>query len=158
MKTRDLVLVGAGIAVGYILNGYFKKSKDNSQSSSNVNSDSNNQITFDCEKMWQEREKTMQGTTEFILKQKNSFLSACKDGKIDYTKDYGNGLLVTYKNDCDKVTHKCPIIRVSFNGTTWSTNNGKYFRESGGSANVDVRPIEITEKQWIEEAISKVPF
>ena len=30
MKTRDIVLVGAGVVVGYLLVGYFKKSKDNS--------------------------------------------------------------------------------------------------------------------------------
>jgi hypothetical protein len=30
MNTRDIVLVGAGVAVGYLLAGYLKKSKDNS--------------------------------------------------------------------------------------------------------------------------------
>ncbi len=30
MNTRDIVLVGAGVVVGYLLVGYFKKSKDNS--------------------------------------------------------------------------------------------------------------------------------
>lgn len=31
MKTRDLVLVGAGLLVGYLLVGYLNKSKDNAQ-------------------------------------------------------------------------------------------------------------------------------
>jgi hypothetical protein len=31
MKTRDLVLVASGLAVGYLLVGYFKKSKENAQ-------------------------------------------------------------------------------------------------------------------------------
>ena len=159
MTTRDIILVGAGAVVGYILFGYVNKTKNNSQLSSDVNTDSNNQITFDCEKMWQEKEKTLKGTPEFILKQKNGFLSLCKEGKVDFTKDYGNGLFVTYKNDCNKVTKKCPIIRVSFDGGSWwSTNDGKYFRQGRGGANITVIPIEITEKQWIEEAISKVPF
>jgi len=30
MKTRDIVLVGAGVVVGYLLVGYLKKSKDGS--------------------------------------------------------------------------------------------------------------------------------
>ena len=155
MTTKDLILVGTGAVVGYILFGYVYKTKNNSQLSSDVNTDSNNQITFDCEKMWQEKEKTLKGTPEFILKQKNGFLSACKDGKIDFTKDYGNGLFVTYKNDCNEVTKKCPISSVSFNGTTWTKEQGKYFRTYNS---YDSRPQEITEKQWIEEAISKVPF
>jgi outer membrane murein-binding lipoprotein Lpp len=155
MNTRDIMLVGAGVVVGYILFGNVNKTKNNSQSSSNVNSDSNNQITFDCEAMWQERAKNEKGTPEFILKQKNGFLSACKDGKIDFRKDYGNGLFVTYKNDCNEVTKKCPISSVYFNGTTWTKEQGKYFKRYNDH---DSRPQEITEKQWIEEAISKVPF
>ena len=155
MNTKDVLLVGAGVLVGYILFGYVNKTKNNSQLSSNVNSDSNNQITFDCEAMWQERAKNEKGTPEFILKQKNGFLSLCKEGKIDFTKDYGNGLFVTYKNDCNEVTKKCPIIRVSTNDTTWSKEQGKYFKTFNS---YDSRPQEITEKQWIEEAISKVPF
>jgi hypothetical protein len=31
MNTRDIVLVGAGVVVGYLLVGYLKKSKDNAQ-------------------------------------------------------------------------------------------------------------------------------
>jgi hypothetical protein len=31
MNTRDVILVGAGIAVGYLLVGYLNKSKDNAQ-------------------------------------------------------------------------------------------------------------------------------
>jgi hypothetical protein len=30
MNTRDVILVGAGVAVGYLLAGYLKKSKDTS--------------------------------------------------------------------------------------------------------------------------------
>lgn len=30
MNTRDVILVGAGVVVGYLLVGYMKKSKDNS--------------------------------------------------------------------------------------------------------------------------------
>jgi len=31
MNTRDIVLVGAGVVVGYLLVGYLNKSKDNAQ-------------------------------------------------------------------------------------------------------------------------------
>jgi hypothetical protein len=161
MNTRDLVLVGAGVVVGYLLVGYLNKSKDNAQTStdSSGSSEPKNQILFDCEKMWQERAEMIKGTPEFLLKQKEGFLSLCKEGKIDFTKDYGNGLFVTYKNDCNKITKKCPIIRVDFDGGSWyKTNDGKYFRQGRGGANITVVPTEITEKQWIEEAISKVPF
>lgn len=154
MKTKDIILLGIGIVVVYVILSKKKDTKSNEE----VNLDVKNENLFDCEKMWEERTKTLKGTPEFLLKQKNAFFSSCKEGKIDFTKDFGNGLFVTYKNDCNKITNKCPIIRVSLNGITWNTTNGKYFKTSGGSANVDVRPIEITEKQWIEEAISKVPF
>jgi hypothetical protein len=107
--------------------------------------------------LWEEKSKAMKGSPEYLLKQKNGFLSFCKS-KNEFTKDFGNGLVVTYKNDCNKVTFKCPIIRVYLNGVDWSAQNGKYYRTSGGSANIDAFPIEITEKQWIDEAISKVPF
>jgi hypothetical protein len=36
MNTRDIVLVGAGVAVGYLLVGYLKKSKDNSGSTDEI--------------------------------------------------------------------------------------------------------------------------
>jgi len=153
MTTKDVLLVVGGVALGYLI---YKKNKEG-KSTKEKNSLVKNEIIPDCEAMWTERAKTLKGAPEYLLKQKNAFLSACKDGKIDFTKDFGNGLFVTYKNDCNKITNKCPIIRVSLNGVTWSANNGKYYKESGGSANVDVRPIEISEKQWIEEAISKVP-
>jgi hypothetical protein len=105
MNTRDIVLVGAGVVVGYLLVGYLNKSKDNAQTStdSSGSSEPKNQILFDCEKMWQERAEMIKGTPEFLLKQKEGFLSLCKEGKIDFTKDYGNGLFVTYKNDCNKI-------------------------------------------------------
>jgi hypothetical protein len=157
MKTRDVVLAGAGVVVGYLLVGYVNKAKNNSQSSSSLTSDSNNDITFDCEKMWQERAKILDVIPEILLKQKEAFLRNCKEGKIEFTKDYGNGLIVTYTNDCNKVTKKCPVTRVYFNKTTWtwSKEQGKYFKRYN---DYGLRPQEITEKQWIEEAISKVPF
>jgi len=36
MKTRDIVLVGAGVVVGYLLVGYLKKSKDKSGSTDDI--------------------------------------------------------------------------------------------------------------------------
>jgi hypothetical protein len=39
MKTRDLVLVGAGLVVGYLLVGYLNKSKDNAQELTGANVD-----------------------------------------------------------------------------------------------------------------------
>jgi hypothetical protein len=158
MNTKDIFLVGAGLVVGYILVGFLNKSKDKAEASSSINSDVKNENLFDCEKMWEEQSKYMKGPPEYLLKQKNGFLSSCKEGKIDYTKDFGNGLFVTYKNDCNKITNKCPIIRVVLNGVTYYTNNGKYYRQSAGGPTITVIPIEITEKQYIEEAISKIPF
>jgi outer membrane murein-binding lipoprotein Lpp len=78
MSTRDVVLVGAVLVVGYLLVGYLNKSKNNSQLSSNVDLDSNNEINIDCEAKWQEKAKTIKGTPEFLLKEKNDFLSTCK--------------------------------------------------------------------------------
>ena len=161
MNTRDFILVGAGAVVGYLLVGVMNKNKavvQTSTDTTNLPDTSSQTAPIDCEKKWEEMAKMMKGSPEYLLKQKNAFLSLCAEGKTDFTKDFGNGLVVTYKNDCNKITLKCPIIRVSLNGTNWSAVNGKYYRTSGGSANIMVRPIEITEKQWIEEAISKVPF
>jgi len=154
MKNKNILIALVGLGVLYALYLKNKKGKSNVV----TNSEPKNQINFNCEAMWIESSKGRTGSPEFLLKQKNAFLSNCKEGKIDFKRDYGNGLFVTYKNDCNKVTGKCPIVEVRLNGTTWSTTNGKYYKMSGGSANVDVRPIEITEKQWIDEAISKVPF
>jgi hypothetical protein len=36
MNTRDIVLVGAGVVVGYLLIGYLKKSKDKSGSTDEI--------------------------------------------------------------------------------------------------------------------------
>jgi hypothetical protein len=36
MNTRDIILVGAGVAVGYLLVGYLKKSKDKSGSTDEI--------------------------------------------------------------------------------------------------------------------------
>lgn len=39
MNTRDLVLVGAGVVVGYLLGGYMKKAKDASVAGTTVATD-----------------------------------------------------------------------------------------------------------------------
>ena len=160
MNTRDFILVGTGAVVGYLLVGVMNRNKALTaiETVTSLPDTSSQTAPLNCEGLWEEKSKMMKGSPEYLLKQKNAFLSLCAEGKTDFTKDFGNGLIVTYKNDCNKVTLKCPIIRVSLNGTNWSAQNGKYYRTSGGSANIDVFPIEITEKQWIEEAISKVPF
>jgi hypothetical protein len=160
MTTRDFILLGTGAFVGYILVGVMNRNKALTaiETGTNLPDTSSQTAPLNCEAMWEEKSKMMKGSPEYLLKQKTAFLSFCAEGKTEFTKDFGNGLVVAYKNDCNKVTLKCPIIRVSLNGTNWTAVNGKYYRTSGGSANIDVRPIEITEKQWIEEAISKVPY
>jgi hypothetical protein len=157
MNTRDFILVGTGAVVGYLLVGVMnrKKAITTMETGTNLPDTSSQTAPIDCEKNWEEMSKMMKGSPEYLLKSKNAFLLRCAEGKTEFTKDFGNGLVVTYKNDCNKVTLKCPIIGVSLNGTNWSAQNGKYYRSSAG---IGVRPMEITEKQWIEEAISKVPF
>ena len=161
MNTRDFILVGAGAFVGYLLVGVMNRNKAITamETGTNLPDTSSQTAPINCEALWEEKSKMIEFSPETRLKQKTAFLSLCAEGKTDFTKDFGNGLIVTYKNDCNKFTYKCPIIRVSFDGGTWwSTNDGKYFRQGRGGANITVVPTEITEKQWIEEAISKVPF
>ena len=83
---------------------------------------------------------------------------------IGEKKDLGNGLSVVYDiANCNKITHKCPIMRVIKQSgdtfTSWYSEKNKYFKRiesplapKGGNI------TEITEKQYIEEAISMTPF
>lgn len=83
---------------------------------------------------------------------------------IGEKKDLGNGLSVVYDiANCNKMTTKCPIMRVIKQDgdtfTSWYSENNKYFKRvesplapKGGNV------IEIREQQYIDEAISKVPF
>jgi hypothetical protein len=83
---------------------------------------------------------------------------------IGEKRDFENGISVVYDiANCNKITHKCPIMRVikregdSF--TSWYSENSKYFKRietptapKGGNV------TEITEKQYIDEAMSIIPF
>jgi hypothetical protein len=83
---------------------------------------------------------------------------------IGEKRDLGNGLSVVYDiANCNKITKKCPVMRVIKQDgdtfTIWYSENNKYFKNTqspvlpkGGNV------TEITEKQYIDEAISKVPF
>ncbi len=59
MNTRDIVLVGAGVVVGYLLVGYLNKSKDNAQESTGSSEPTVDQAKLaDCTKKFEERMKT----------------------------------------------------------------------------------------------------
>jgi hypothetical protein len=131
MKTQDLLLLGIGVGIGYLA---FKRYQQN---------------------------KPKQDTQTTI--EKGNVLPIVEGKPLMQTiKDYGNGLIVNYSKNCNEITHKCPIVSVSqkngVNTTRWFKDvHGKYYRDNS-SPNLDSRPIEITEKQWIDEAISKLPF
>jgi hypothetical protein len=77
-------------------------------------------------------------------------------------KDLGNGLSVQY-GDCNPITKKCDVIKVTqYNSKTndtfsWYKEKGKYFA-SHSNPLIKTQPIEITEKQWIEKAITLLPI
>lgn len=83
---------------------------------------------------------------------------------IGEKRDFANGISVVYDiANCNKMTYKCPIMRVikidGDNVTSWYSENSKYFKRvestlapKGGNV------TEITEKQYIDEAISITPF
>jgi len=83
---------------------------------------------------------------------------------IGEKKDLGNGLSVVYDiANCNKMTLKCPIMRVIKQSgdtfTSWYSENNKYFKRiesplapKGGNV------TEITEKQYIDEAMSIIPI
>jgi len=83
---------------------------------------------------------------------------------IEEKKDLGNGLSVVYDiANCDKTTYKCPIIRVIKEDgdaiTTWYSENNKYFKITGSKlVPIGTNLKEITEQQYIHEAISMLPF
>jgi len=84
---------------------------------------------------------------------------------IEEKKDLGNGLSVVYDiANCNKTTKKCPIMRVVKQDgdtfTSWYSENNKYFKrvESPLAPKGGKNVTEITEQQYIDEAISKVPF
>jgi hypothetical protein len=83
---------------------------------------------------------------------------------IGEKKDLGNGLSVVYDiANCNKTTKKCPIMRVIKQDgdtfTSWYSENNKYFKRiesplapKGGNV------TEIREQQYIDEAMSIIPF
>lgn len=83
---------------------------------------------------------------------------------IEEKKDLGNGLSVVYDiANCNKTTSKCPIIRVIKEDkdtiTTWYSEKNKYFKITGSKLmDMGSNLTEITEKQYIDEAISMLPF
>jgi|688.fasta_scaffold193517_2 hypothetical protein len=101
---------------------------------------------------------------DFIGMNKPLVESNTPSSPIGEKKDLGNGLSVVYDiANCNKTTKKCPIMRVIKQDgdtfTSWYSENNKYFKRvesllapKGGNV------TEITEQQYIDEAISKVPF
>jgi hypothetical protein len=83
---------------------------------------------------------------------------------IGEKKDLGNGLSVVYDiANCNKITHKCPIMRVIKQSgdtfTSWYSENNKYFKRIESSITPKGGNVtEITEKQYIDEAMSILPF
>jgi hypothetical protein len=83
---------------------------------------------------------------------------------IGEKRDFANGISVVYDiANCNKMTYKCPIMRVikregdSF--TSWYSEKNKYFKRiENPSAPKGGNVTEITEKQYIDEAMSKIPF
>jgi hypothetical protein len=83
---------------------------------------------------------------------------------IGEKRDLGNGLSVVYDiANCNKTTKKCPIMRVIKQDgdtfTSWYKENNKYFKRiesplapKGGNV------TEIREQQYIDEAMSIIPF
>jgi hypothetical protein len=81
---------------------------------------------------------------------------------IGEKKDLGNGLSVVYDiANCNTTTKKCPIIKVikvqGDNVTSWYKENNKYFKRIESPLTPKNNAIEISEKQWIEQAISITP-
>ena len=63
MNTRDVMLVGAGVLVGYLLVGYLNKSKDNTQESTGSSEPTFDQTKLaDCTKKVEER----MASTEYV--------------------------------------------------------------------------------------------
>ena len=83
---------------------------------------------------------------------------------IGEKKDFANGISVVYDiANCNKMTKKCAIMRVikreGDTFTSWYSENNKYFKRiesplapKGGNV------TEITEKQYIDEAMSIIPI
>ncbi len=100
----------------------------------------------------------------FIGMTKPTVESNTPSSPIGEKKDLGNGLSVVYDiANCNKTTKKCPIMRVIKQDgdtfTSWYSENNKYFKRvesllapKGGNV------TEITEQQYIDEAMSIIPF
>ena len=83
---------------------------------------------------------------------------------IGEKRDYDNGISVVYDiANCNKMTFKCPIMKVikreGDTFTSWYSENNKYFKRiesplapKGGNV------TEITEKKYIDEAMSIIPY
>ena len=83
---------------------------------------------------------------------------------IGEKRDFANGISVVYDiANCNKMTFKCPIMRIikreGDTFTSWYSENNKYFKRvesplapKGGNV------TEIREQQYIDEAMSIIPF
>jgi hypothetical protein len=83
---------------------------------------------------------------------------------IGEKRDYDNGISVVYDiANCNKMTFKCPIMKVikreGDTFTSWYSENNKYFKRiesplapKGGNV------TEIREQQYIDEAMSIIPY
>lgn len=83
---------------------------------------------------------------------------------IGEKRDFANGISVVYDiANCNKMTFKCPIMRIIKRDgdtfTSWYSENNKYFKRvesplapKGGNV------TEIREQQYIDEAMSIIPF
>jgi len=84
MNTRDIVLVGAGVVVGYLLVGFLNKSKDNAQASTGSTGSTVDQIKLaDCTKKVEERMASIQFkvTQDFdINAYKKNAIENCMNG------------------------------------------------------------------------------
>jgi hypothetical protein len=54
------------------------------------------------------------------------------------------------------ITHKSPIIGATIGGVKFEKKDGKYYKQQVYP--MATIPMEITEKQWIDDCISKIPF
>lgn len=83
MNTKDVILVVAGVAVGYLLAGYLKKSKDNSQTGTTTTStgavaSAPDQAKFDkCNKEVSDFMATARFSADVLEIKKKEMFDAC---------------------------------------------------------------------------------
>jgi hypothetical protein len=163
MENKKL-LIGAGVVVvAYLL---WKKSQNK------VNTKQYSKECYDSLKfaLQQENVKPANFSRDFLEnceKSKNTlvkpFVNNTSSSPIGQKEDFGNGLSVVYDiANCNSSTKKCPIIKVikvqGNNVTSWYKENNKYFKRIESPLTPKSNAIEISEKQWIEQAISITPI